>query len=486
MKHMLIAAIILLASLLLTPLAESRAADPPKQKPNVLLIIADDLGLQLSCYGDKHIHTPNIDALAASGTLFRTAYITQSSCSPSRASIYTGLFPHSHGHLGLAKPHSPPLREEYCSQTLPVLMKTAGYRTAILGKLHVNPKSAFPFDLNRNANLGPAGAREVRAMADAAGQFIAAAPAKPFCLVMGYVDPHHPYPAQVSGLPKKPTCLDEVTAWPFQRVEDKAVLEQVANFYSSVRRLDEGIGLLMEKLRASGQLDNTLIIFLGDNGPPFIRGKTTCYEAGLREPFLLRWPGVTKPGLVSEAFVSSVDILPTILDAAGVAIPPHVQGRSLRKVGAGDNTGWRTTIAGEFHQHGERPFFPRRALRDSRYQIIHNLLAGKLRINIGVDGDAAGEVVKTAAYQDTPVRKAMELMADPPEWELYDLEADPGQFHNLSADPAHAATLKRMQGLLHDWQVETRDPYLDPAVLAKMHAEVNEKAGALTPARNTE
>lgn len=339
-------------------------------RPNILLIIADDLGLQLSCYGDKHIQTPNIDALAASGTRFRTAYITQSSCSPSRASMYTGLFPHTHGHLGLAKPNNAPLREEYRDQTLPVLMKAAGYRTGIIGKLHVNPKNAFQFDLNRNANLGPDGAREVRVMADAAGEFITADATKPFLLVMGYVDPHHPCPTQLNGLPEKPTRPGEVPAWPFQRVEDKTVRENAANYYSSVRRLDAGIGMLLEKLRASGQAENTLIIFLGDNGPPFTRAKTTCYEAGLREPFILRWPGVTKPGLVSEAFVSSVDILPTILDAAGLAIPPHVQGRSLRNVGAGNNTGWRTTLAGEFHQHGERPFFPRRALRDSRYQII--------------------------------------------------------------------------------------------------------------------
>ncbi|HEY3322868.1 MAG TPA: sulfatase-like hydrolase/transferase [Planctomycetota bacterium] len=157
---------ILTSCLLLCAQAFAVAAE----KPNVLLIIADDLRLQLSCYGDKHIHTPNIDALAASGTLFRTAYIAQSSCSPSRASIYTGLFPHTHGHLGLAKPQNPPLREEYRNQTLPVLMKAAGYRTAIIGKLHVNPKSVFPFDLNLNAKVGPAGAREVSAMAEAAGQ----------------------------------------------------------------------------------------------------------------------------------------------------------------------------------------------------------------------------------------------------------------------------------------------------------------------------
>jgi N-sulfoglucosamine sulfohydrolase len=218
---------------------------------------------------------------------------------------------------------------------------------------------------------------------------------------------------------------------------------------------------------------------LGDNGPPFARAKTTCYEAGLRTPFLLRWPGVSKPGLVSDAFVSSVDILPTILDAAGISIPAHVQGRSLRRVGAGDNDGWRTTLAGEFHQHGERPFFPRRALRDARYQIIHNLLAGKATTYAGVDGDPAPIVARQAAYDGTAAQKAMVMLPNPPEWELYDLDADPSQFHNLADDPAHAATLDRMKALLLEWRKETRDPYLDPAILAAKHAEVNSRADKL-------
>ena len=451
---------------------------PPAAKPNVLLIIADDLGLQLSCYGDKHINTPNIDALAGSGTRFRTAYVAQASCSPSRASIYTGLFPHTHGHLGLAKPNNPLLREEYRDQTLPALMKGAGYRTGIIGKLHVSPKSAVKFDLNRNADLGPNGAREVRAMAKAAGEFLAAETSKPFFLVMSYVDPHHPFPPQLDGLPEKPTRRDEVPAWPFQRLKDDTLLQNAADYYSAVRRLDAGVGLLMAQLKKSGQDENTVIIFLGDHGPPFSRGKTTCYEAGLRVPFLLRWPGVTKPGFVSEAFVSSVDILPTFLDAIGSPIPAHVQGRSLRPVAAGNNRGWRDTLAGEFHLHVGRPFFPRRAIRDARFQIIHNLLAGKLTIGTGIDGDSAGEIAKTAPYQGTLAGKAMALLANPPEWELYDLEADPGEFHNLAADPAHAATLKRMQRALLDWRNETKDPFRDPSVTGKMHAEFNGKPGS--------
>ena len=189
-----------------------------------------------------------------------------------------------------AKPNNPPLREEYRDQTLPALMKAAGYRTGIIGKLHVNPKSTFPFDLSLNAKLGPNGAREIRAMADAAGEFIAADPSKPFFLMMSYVDPHHPFAAQMFGLPEKPTLPGEVPPWPFQQVENDTLLEQAANYYNCVRRLDIGVGMLMEKLKAAGKDENTVTIFLGDHGPPFSRAKTTCYEAGLHVPFLLRWP----------------------------------------------------------------------------------------------------------------------------------------------------------------------------------------------------
>ncbi len=442
-------------------------------KPNVLLITADDLGLQLSCYGDKHIQTPNIDALAASGVRFKTAYVTQASCSPSRTSIFTGMYPHTHGHIGLAKPANPPLREEYRKHTLPALMKAAGYRTGIIGKLHVNPKSAFRFDTNRNRDLGPNRAREIRAMAKAAGKFLAEEPSNPFFLMMSYVDPHHPFAQQMDGLPRKPTQPGDVPAWPFHQVESPELLKEAANYYNCVRRLDIGVGLLMEQLKAAGKDENTLVIFLGDHGPPFARAKTTCYEAGLRVPFIVRWPGVSQPGLVSEAFVSSVDIVPTILDAVGLPVPEHVQGRSLRAVAAGDSAGWRKTLAGEFHQHGPRPFFPRRALRDTRYKVIHNLLAGKLRVNPRVDGDTSPVTALSEAYQGTAARAAMERAANPPEWELYDLKTDPWEFHDLASEPAHADTLKRMQALLRDWRRETEDPFLDSAVLVGKHAEVN-------------
>ncbi|MFM7183134.1 MAG: sulfatase [Verrucomicrobiales bacterium] len=452
------------------------------ERPNILLITADDLGLQLLCYGDKHIQTPHLDTLAASGVRFETAYIAQSSCSPSRASIFTGMFPHSHGHIGLAKPKNPPLHSQLHSQTIPALLKATGYRTGIIGKLHVNPASAFPFDFKvNNEQIGEGGSRNAQGVAREMAKFLAQDPKRPFFLMVNDADPHRVCEPQIGGLPEKPFLKGAVPEWPFQKVRDDQILTDAANYYNCVRRLDTCVGLVLAELKKAGKEQESLVIFLSDNGPPLARSKTTCYEAGLRTPFLLRWPGVTKPGLVSESFVSSVDILPTILDAVGLPVPAQVQGRSLRGVAGGDNTGWRTTLAGEFHQHGESPFFPRRSLRDSRYHVIHNLLAGKLTLNIGVDGATAPQVAASAAYKDTPAQQAMARAANPPEWELYDLQSDPGEFQNLADDPAHAGTLKRMQGLLLEWRKETQDSFLDPALLEKRHREVNTASDAPDP-----
>jgi len=446
------------------------------ERPNVLLITADDLGLQLSCYGDKHARTPNLDALAGAGVRFNTAYVTQSSCSPSRASILTGLYPHSHGHTGLAVVGNPPLDRKYHEHTLPAVLKAAGYRTGIIGKLHINPAAAFPFDFNRNRDIGPHGTLEVRGVAGTARDFILQDRAAPFFLMVNYFDPHRPLIRQVDGLPEKPYQKGDVPAWPFQQVESEKVLEDVADYYNSVRRLDAGIGLLLEALESTGMGRNTLVIFLSDNGPPFARAKTTCYEAGLRVPFIVRWPGVSTAGLVSDAFVSAVDIVPTVLDAVGIEVPGHLQGHSLRAVVGGDDTNWRRTLAGEFERHTVRPFFPRRALRDDRYKIIHNLLAlEQVRLGglVTVDGDSAPRVALESAYRGTPAQEAMKRLTGPPEWELYDLHGDPNEFVNLAPHPEKAGMLERMKGLLREWQMETKDPLLDPDVVARLHTEIN-------------
>lgn len=448
----------------------ARAASAPL---NILFITADDLGPLLGCYGEKRIRTPHLDRFAASGVRFKVAYITQASCSPSRSGMFTGVYPHGNGQFGLANTGfslHPPLR----TATIPAFLKRAGYRTGIIGKLHVEPEDCFPFDLT---NKTSGDTRKVRQVAQKADAFLSESKGRPFFLMVNYSDPHafrrenDPnqwyFPPQVDGLPDKPVPPGPEMVWPFQQIDTPEQRERVANYYNAIARLDDGIGMLMDVLDKHGLSGNTLVIFLGDHGPPFDRSKTSCYEAALRVPFLVRWPGVSRPA-VSDAMVSSVDILPTILDAAGLPIPAHVHGRSLRPAVNQSHPQWRQYLAAEFHCHGANAFFPRRAIRDSRYKLIRNLRAGRARPALGIDGDLGYKVSQDARYKNTPVRRAFDTFADPPEWELYDLAEDPVEFHNLAGKPQAAAVQERMTAALEAWRKETRDPFLDPAFTEKI------------------
>ena len=447
---------------LLSLTAVSFSAD----KPNILLITADDLGLQLSCYGDPYLKTPHLDKLAAGGVRYRTAYVAQASCSSSRSSMFSGLYPHTTGQIGLANAGFQ-LASEQVEKNLPAWLKRADYRTGILGKLHVNPESSFPFDYRPKRQ----DTRDVRDVAKRAAPFLQAESDRPFFLMVNYSDPHvwkEPkkkkpiFPAQWKGLPENPIAEDTVPGWDFQGFDEPVARQRVSNYYNTVLRLDRGVGFLLDELEKSGHADNTLVIFLGDHGPPFSRGKTTCYESGLRVPFLLRWPGVAQQNISSLALVSAVDIVPTILDAAGIEAPEEFHGASLRPTLTNSipPENWRTHLAGEFHYHGTQGFFPRRAIRDQRYKLIHNLIAGKGEPISRVDGDPNGQFADTDKYRDTPAGKAFQRYVDPPEWELYDLDNDPVEFENLADNPEHSEKLSELKFALMNWRKETNDPLL--------------------------
>ncbi|MBL8238963.1 MAG: sulfatase [Bryobacterales bacterium] len=447
------------------PLAAQR-----QRRTNVLFITADDLGLYLGCYGEKRIATPHLDKFAAEGVRFRTAYVAQASCSPSRSAMFTGLMPHANGQYGLANGGFK-LHEELRGATIPNLLKRAGYRTGIIGKLHVEPEDSFRWDYRQKGNE----TRRVRTVAPQAEAFLKQD--GPFFLMVNFSDPHafakgQPrewyFPPEVEGIPEKPLAPSAETVFDWQRVDNTAQRERTANYLNAVQRFDTGVGLLLAALERTGKAGDTLVIIIGDHGAPFARGKTTVYESGLRVPFLVRWPGVSRPH-VSDKFVSTVDILPTILDAAGVGLPPHkLHGTSLRGVVRDPRAKWREYLAAEFHFHGAKPFYPRRAIRDSRYKLIHNLLAGSAKPSTGIDGDTAFPRSATDAPADA--RQAFQTFANPPEYELYDLDADPVEFRNLAGDPGHAAALRRLQGALLAWRKKTQDPALDPSFLEKMAA----------------
>jgi N-sulfoglucosamine sulfohydrolase len=435
------------------------------QPLNVLFITADDLGVQLGCYGDKAIATPHLDALARRGRLFENAYVAQASCSPSRSAMFTGLYPHANGQYGLLNAGVGfELQEPLRSQTIPALLKQAGYRTGILGKLHVGPENSFPFDTRIRVDT-----RDVKASAAEAAKFLRAGP-EPFFLMANYSDPHvlgrsprppkEAFPTQYKGVPEQPLKIGEVPPFPFQRLDHPEQVERVTQYYNAVQRFDAAVGLLLDALKDAGHADRTLIVFVSDHGPPFFRGKTSCYEGGVKVPLIVHWPGVFTQGDRSPALVSTVDILPTILDAVGRPVPDGLHGRSLRTTL--EKARHREYLATEFHYHGSRPFFPRRTIRDARFKLIHNLRAGEAKPSSGIDGDAAYTLARAEKYQGTPLSRAFERAANPPEFELYDLQTDPWEFENLADQSQHAATLHRLQAALKAWRKETNDPLLTP------------------------
>jgi len=441
---------------------------------NVLLITADDLGLQLGCYGETLINTPNLDALASRGVKFDIAYVAQASCSPSRSAMFTGLHTHSTGQYGLTNTGLS-LHEHLQSQTIPNILQRSGYRTGIIGKLHVAPEESFQFDFEE---IHGGKTREVRWVAEQAERFLNEKNKKPFFLMVNYSDPHafrDPndrsqwyFPPQIDGLPKDPLQPSEKTLFDFQGIDTPEQRIRTAGYYNAVQRLDDGIGMLTKVLEQHELFDNTLIIFVGDHGPPFARGKTTCYEAGLRVPFLLYWPGVST-SMNSQAMVSTIDILPTILDATGQPLDHEMHGHSLRPiVQKKSNAEWRYYLVGEFHFHGSRPFYPRRAIRNQRFKLIHNLRAGEEQPSTGIDGDPAYRISQSDAYEGTDVQKAFATFADPPEYELYDLEKDPIEFNNLAGNPSHQSIEHELKAALLEYLKKTNDPFLDKKFLKKM------------------
>lgn len=398
--------------------------------PNIVLITADDLGLQLSGYGDTTVETPNIDSIGKDGVRFQNANVTQSSCSSSRSSMFTGTYPHQNGQVGLAHLGFT-MNEAY--PTVASLLHAARYRTGVIGKVHVNAPSAFAWDFQPDYKTWPERTRDVRRVADTARQFIMAASA-PFFLKVSYLDPHPPLIDQVLGVPPAPILPRQITtnAWTGKPVPvaEKAAC---AAYYNAVKRLDIGVGMLLSVLAETGVADNTLVLFLSDNGGgPVQGGKMDIYENGIRVPFLARFPLTGRSAQVRSELVSTVDILPTILEAAGVLSAPPTQeqitagGRSLLPLIRGESVAWRQYLFAEMNYHSPELHRPSRSVRNSRYKLIHSYPP----LERGVNG----------------------IM-------LYDLKTDRLETRNLAADPAYSAIRDRLAAELAGWQARTDDPF---------------------------
>jgi len=453
----LLLAFVVIAGSLVCPLLA--AADSPRGPRNIVLMIGDDHGRDAGCYGHPVIKTPGMDRLAREGTRFTNAFAAVSSCSPSRSTLYTGTYNHANGMYGLAHAvhnfHSFPKMESVATALV-----RAGYRTAVLGKLHVGPEKVYPFE----QLPCPGGPRNVIRMAEEAGKFMADVGEKPFMLVVGFTDSHR----DGKGFAHHTTYpgVNEVRYDPARVVvppflpDTPAVRAELAEYCQSVSRLDQGVGAVLDAIAKAGRKNDTLVIYLSDNGMPFPGAKTTLYDPGIHLPLLVSCPTQSVRGGVCNAMVSWVDVAPTILDWAGVEQPESMAGRSFLGILDQENpAGWDRVFASHtFHE--VTMYYPVRMVRTRRYKYLLNL-AHQLEFPIAAD------LYNSRTWQNVLDRgqtrlgcRTVEAFLRRPREELYDLQADPDETRNLAGDPAHAETLAELRRQLRDWQQRTNDPWL--------------------------
>lgn len=425
---------------------------------NVLLMIADDLGLHTGAYGDSVAKTPNLDGLAKDGVRFTNAYCTTASCSASRSVILSGLHNHANGQFGHAHDfHNFSYLPKI--QPVPALLKRAGYRTGVIGKLHVNPVERFQWDMHSEGK-----ARDVADMASRARQFMDASGSKPWYLHVGFADPHR----DAIGFANRDYRDVQRTSFDPAKLQvpgflpdNPGVRAELAEYYEAANRMDQGVGFFLQTLKETKQLDNTLVIFISDNGIPFPNAKTNLYDAGSRLPMLVRSPDQSKRGLVNSAMVSWTDLAPTILDWTRAKGPDYeLHGRSwLSALESESPSGWdQVYYSHTFHE--VTMYYPTRGTRTRRYKYLKNLFP-ELSFPHASDLFASKTWQSVRGNKDALLgkRKVSDYLHRAAE-ELYDLDTDANEVRNLAGSAEHEGILRTLREQTQAFRKRTADPWL--------------------------
>lgn len=422
---------------------------------HLFLFVSDDhSAIDVGCYGNRDVHTPNIDRLAFEGLRFENGYTPVGICKPSRSALYTGLMPHRNGALGFG-----PVRAE--APTWPELLKPELCATGMIGKLNTKPVERFSFERWVRPNR-VADTREVAAMRLAFEELLDAFAGRRMAIVVNLKDPHRPFrgPFDDPGYAGAPVPHDPATlSLPPHLYDTPETRAELAAYYDAIWRLDRNLGAMLDVLDARELTHDSLVVFTSDNGQPFPFAKTTLYEAGIRLPFLARWPAAAAAGSVREEFVSLIDLLPTAAETFAVSPAADFDGRSLLPLLRGEASPWRESIVGQHTQHLVGEPAPSRSLRVGRFKYILNIKPDESFANNVLDHSTTWKSWMQAAKEQPALRERMLRLIHRPAEELYDLQADRFELSNLAGDVAHAATLARMRTQLVDWMRREGDPY---------------------------
>jgi N-sulfoglucosamine sulfohydrolase len=451
-----------LASTLQSERLWGASATEPARRPNILIMHCHDLGRFLHCYGVKTVRTPNLDGLASEGVLFLNSFCTAPQCSPSRASIFTGRYPHSNGVMGLCHADFAwDLNPD--EQHLGQILGQAGYVTAGVGVIHETRDGPKRCGLQHYANAS--NAQRAADEAVALLKRLAGRPDRPFYMQVGCVEPH-----RLGGRDKMDSDhmgflgdhIQEDRSWgvtvPGYLRDTEGTRTEVAELQGAVRYMDEHMGRLLAGLRELGLEANTLTIFTTDHGVALPRAKCSLYDPGLGVAFLLRWPSREgwHGGVRRSEMISNIDYLPTVLDAAGVPVPGRVQGRSLAPLLDRQPYTPRAEVFGEITYHDY--YDPRRCIRTETHKLIVNFSSAPFFMDPSQSWRPRSDTI-------VPPNHAL---AYHPVIELYDLREDPWELRNLADDSAQASVRGELLRRLRRHLAETRDPILTEGVVSPM------------------
>ncbi len=453
-----------------------------QQRPNILIVITHDTGRHLGCYG-RGVETPNLDRLAAEGVMFAQAFCTAPQCSPSRASLLTGMMPRGHGLIGLTHRG---FRLNPGVPLLPALLAQAGYATFLFGFQHEAPDAKeLGYQEVRRAEGGHSSLNVTPLVLD----FLANAP-QPFFAMVGFSETHRPFVrSQVvrSQARNEVKCREDAT--PPCSVADyqlpflpdaPEIHKDVAELNEAVRRVDRSVGEILDALQKHDLAENTLLIYTTDHGIAFPGAKATLFDPGIEIALLARGPGGFVGGKVVNALVSNADLAPTILDfvcsQARNAVECREDATSLTLHGllqTMDGKSLLPLVRGEAERVRERVFVeqtyhaaydPMRGVRTERFKYIRNFAERPWWLPPNVDNGYTKDWYREhqPEFFQTPRRSEL----------LYDLMNDPLERQSLIDNSDYAATLAELRDVMERWMQETNDPLLQGDVLPPEGARV--------------
>jgi N-sulfoglucosamine sulfohydrolase len=419
-------------------------------RPNIVYIHSHDSGRYLSPYGQS-VPTPNLQRLAQEGIVFRTAFSAAPTCSPSRAALLTGLYPHSNGMLGLA--HRGFSLNDY-QQHIVHTLKPAGYTSVLAGLQHV---AKVPETIGYDQLLLHKDTSAVH-VAPAAVGFLDSRPTSPFFLDIGFFETHREYP--------EATPEDKANYSPLPRpIPDTAATRgDFARYRASARIMDEGVGKVLEAIDRNGFGENTLIISTTDHGISFPRMKCNLTDDGWGVSLIMRGPKLPR-AVVCDALISQIDVFPTICDYIGIAHPAWLQGKSFLPVLTGQVSEIHEEVFAEVNYHAS--YEPKRAVRTARWKYIRRFGDRRTPALPNCDDSPSKEVWLQAGWGSQVLDTES----------LYDLLFDPTEHANLINDPGHAQVAQEMRDRLHRWMISTNDPLLHGPVAAPPGAVANDPNG---------